>query len=673
MTDNAIDNSTTFDRAVHGAAMFLLALIAMAHPWEVYQRIPFIGATTMKVAGALLMPLALIAWWRAGRPWLRTGAGAPIAVFAAACCFSLLFSVDPQATAFQLIIYATYVPFFIALVVFIDSSERAHRLMVLYAASTTAVAIVACICALGQLWPVAWDTASWANQRIIHEYRAGLPLRMTAAAGDFNLAALEALIALAFTLFAYPQKRTTLVRIARAIAATLLIASIAIAMSRSGLLIAAGLVLASPIRTRRGLVGAAVLGLVLGLIATAILAWVDLPFVEVTRDRLLGGITHDDGSVRGRMDVYRIGLSIVPQYIITGCGLGAIDTAMAMTPDKDNVVMTLHSTTLKILIETGIIGFVAFIWLCIAAIRSAMRSEATPTARPFIAALVAGLAMTAVQPFPMLSLYPFVFALAFGPVTRMTHPASRVANPIAPTIAAAILVAFVTFNIAAMQRAAQSYEQYADAIETGGQSVERGDMSAAIVHYTRAIQLAEGMAEAMPYRQEAERLLQTKLLYHDMAIPASRPMPVATSRFLRGRALLAIGNWDEAEADLIEAIEREGQFIHAHYALAEAAWRIGRYREALEYYGRTPMPTARTGKPSLQDAAALRRGGNWAEALAMYEELSKEPDAYAEVWFNLGVGAELDGDVAAARKMYERALGTDPTHIGAITRMDLLP
>ena len=162
-----------------------------------------------------------------------------------------------------------------------------------------------------------------------------------------------------------------------------------------------------------------------------------------------------------------------------------------------------------------------------------------------------------------------------------------------------------------------------------------------------------------------------------------------------GDTLANLGNTEEAEARLRQAIDLNPNYAEAYYNLANALRARGKLEEAVAHYRHALalMPNfvvalnnlgvtlSRQGKP--EEAAAqferviqleshnagahynlgniLREKANYAAAIAHYQQaLAQRPD-YADAWNNMGATFAEQGDINAAREAYEKAVKADPT------------
>ena len=177
----------------------------------------------------------------------------------------------------------------------------ARMLVRAYVISAVVLSAVTLACYEGWLWPASWATSGWPTQRLLLEYRAGMPMRMAAASSDFNQGAMTILVAFVASLYVFSAapmrawQRLVLITCQAAMAGALLVS-----MSRTALVIAAGAVMIHLIkkgmgaRFRKSLVIPALIFFSLG----AVILSGDL--TQVLLHRAQGGWMHDDPSIRGR-------------------------------------------------------------------------------------------------------------------------------------------------------------------------------------------------------------------------------------------------------------------------------------------------------------------------------------------------------------------------------------
>ncbi|MDZ4858478.1 MAG: tetratricopeptide repeat protein [Candidatus Hydrogenedentes bacterium] len=717
-------------------ATFSLCSLAIALPWELFQRLPFTGFTVAKLAGVVTVACA-IALAIADRRyrWPRTGIGAPLAVLATVCVISITYSLDRAATLRQLVVYASYLAFIFAAVTFIGRPTISRLLVHCYIISSMVVAVVTVACYAGALWPTSWTTASTPLQRLILEYRHGVPMRMVAAGNDFNQAAMLILVAFVASLFLY-QGRALLVsrRFVLHTGQILLVSALFISMSRSAVILA-GLFAVYWLVTvprRRWLAAAFAAGLcILGVL---LLAYFAQGFWETFIHRAQGGVAHDDASIRGRWQVYQIGFALLPEYGLWGCGLGAVDAAMTMSRFKDEAVMTMHSLPMIFLLELGIAGFFAYLWLLVRLVKTVREwpghdsIEARFTGRALTATVLAIIAMTVVQPFPFLPLYPFIIALICGPYCGKigerddeTSSKPRFTVRRGPIALAAVFVGIVVVvNQTSYQITASRLADAVDGLAAGLDAERSANWSVAVEHYRTVTNDGRGISMDSEYAGIARALVDPEPVFLAMNIPWLDPPLQAAAHYGLGRACLAQNEVATARNAFEAAWTLDARFNFLRFDLAEALWSAGLYADAIRLYGeaaevpsallsnkqrkaiavvksRTDAATALhtfstmdnhwrsllpnrllSGNDASDEASRLERGlllrrlGRWTEALVVYQETLTLFPMSAEATFNLGVQSEIEGHADRAIELYRKTVQLSPHHADAAKRLSAI-
>lgn len=174
---------------------------------------------------------------------------------------------------------------------------------------------------------------------------------------------------------------------------------------------------------------------------------------------------------------------------------------------------------------------------------------------------------------------------------------------------------------------------------TGVALERRGDVSGAIERFARA-------AELEPERAEAYRRW--------------------------GRALAASGNAADGVARLRRATDLAPGDAAAWSDLGEAHARAGDVEGVIAAYERARALGRRDITGTLNLAVAYTRESRHAEALPLFREAAEARPDDAEIQFRLGRCYEDTGRFPQARAAYERALGIDPGHAGALRRLTRL-
>jgi tetratricopeptide (TPR) repeat protein len=461
-----------------------------------------------------------------------------------------------------------------------------------YAASAGALAVYTLCCYAGWLWPTAWATASWPQQRLLLEYRSGVPLRLAGASIDPNAAAMILLVAFGASLYLFDWRQSSQTRRFALVAVQgALAAAIGVAMSRSALLIA-GVLLAvrvarAGVRRRYWVLAAAV-----AVVVAAALPIVAAALIQSLGHRIQGGFAHDDPSLRGRVQVYVIGLHLLHDHGLWGCGLGTIDTALAASRFAEQAVMTVHSMPLALWIELGVAGFIAWAWLWVAIARAGgsmlARTNDAETRRHgamFLAMAAGVFGMTLVQPFATSPLYPFVLALGLGPRTAPTRTGPR-ASKASYRAAAVLCGAVVAWNAVQYANTARALERYSDLLAEGNADEMRTQWTAAMDAYRNAADIAtrERFMERRALFDVAADVVDTSPLFASIGVLVDRPDPAAVAECALARVQLAVGDVDEATNTFASVWRADPRLADTRFDLAEACWRAGAYAKAIDAY-----------------------------------------------------------------------------------------
>jgi len=153
---------------------------------------------------------------------------------------------------------------------------------------------------------------------------------------------------------------------------------------------------------------------------------------------------------------------------------------------------------------------------------------------------------------------------------------------------------------------------------------------------------------------EAEQMLA------NLDISQAPPSVEQQTRYLRGRAALARGRWDEVESSLGPLCERFPECDLAPtsaYLLAEAAYRCGDYPRAIERFSALNTPQNAQTQPwaasaELRRAQALAQQKQWDEAVDVAGQIPARFPNFAEVYevdYLVGRAKAAQADFAAAR------------------------
>ncbi|GEM_PF-2303332 len=685
----------------------------MAWPWEMFQRVPGVGVTLVKVCGAAL--IVLVGAQRArDRRFPRTGLEAPLCVFAAACLVSAMHSLDPRLSVAELKTLLSYLVLFYAVACATAEAEDAAAVARAFAVSAMLVGLLALACAAGWAAPAIVSATRQLGRRITTDMRAGALMRMAATTPDFNQGVLALLAALPVALWlSFAHWRNPWRTSATALTASVLVAGIIVAFSRSALVAAMALLVTLAATLGRRRFGAWKTVAVMAAVI-AVMGIVGLPYAKALVERAARGITSRDASYETRWYGFTVAWSLLPKYGLVGTGVGASDVAMREAADPLRLAgATLHSGPFKYWLELGIVGLAAYAWFWLRAARLVWRhllKSDDPIPQRLGAALLgvffACFLMLAVQPFTTLSLFPFLLGLAFGPIAARageTRPSGAVPHRRASIVLAAVLVLVVVLpNVARYQAACRRVSHFADTLDAGPRAERRGAWSSAEETYSRALEMASGEATAcplskLPYYATAAAVAELDVLFPDMAIVLPDPDPRAACAFARGRVRAASGDTAGAVEDFGAALDAESDFAEAAWAIAETRWASGDYADALDAYARARLLEATPRNAAFRDRMAsvdsaiadlsregtavagrveaadlARRRGRWDEAVAWCREIIREHADVAQARFFLGIDAERRNDTAEAIAHYRAAIEAVPAFIQASERLAAL-
>ncbi len=646
-------------------ALLFLFLFALAWPWEIFQRLPFVGITLVKAAGLSLIALAALDWAKARR-LPQTGLALPLAVFAVACGQSVLHSVDRGLSLSLLWQFFTYFLLFNAVSSAASGVPASRRVALAFALSAVAVAVLAMACAAGWLAPSLASPIRPLGRHLSAEMRNGALVRVAPTTTDFNQGVLMPLVAFPMVLYLLGRERGLLRRWLSWPAAALLVGGIVVAFSRSSLLaivlLTAGC-LFDQVRTRRRLwplAGAVLVGAVLALAFGE-------GYLLALGERLTRGIGRRDASYETRWYVFGLAGQILPRHFLFGCGLGASDQLIAQIADPAKWKgTTVHSMPYKLLLETGILGFVAYFWLWWRAFRDTWRllyrSENEDLRRfgaAFLGVFFACFFVLAIQPFGTLSVFPLLLGLAYGPMLRMRadempQDGVHMGSPRVPIAAALAVAALVFVNQYQYQAVAKAASHFADALDEAYQAEAKGDWLAAEGAYRSAEScppLGVAELEASAFADTALAVADTAFVFEAMGLdkPGRRPSTAVSY----GRARLDFGApaGQDALAAAEKLVDESPHWAQARYLLAESLWLAESYERAIDAYAAAvqcesaPGNTKHRERMAVMDARIdtlldgglddaglaevclwLRKRGRWEEAAALCQTRSQQGD-----------------------------------------------
>ncbi len=663
--------------------LFLLLTVALALPWELFQRIPGTDITLTRIAGAVLILLVAAKKLRTRKFSLsRTGFEFPILVLLLAVAVSVIFSADRPVSLKLLCVYISYVLFFYAVSETIDSTRAAKALCTAFCASAALLSLLAISCHLHFLVPTLVDTLLKTSLRVTPEKWNELGTRMAVAGDDFNQGALPMLAALALVLFgAYEKSNGLRASLLRVLGSAFLVCGIFTTLSRTSIIIAVILVVAALAFSTRGKpkLRPHLVALLLLLAAIAYSGfW----------QRMLLLISNQDPSMAGRMGAYLAALKLLPRYALLGTGIGVSDSVIAASEHAQLAGgVTIHSVPFKLLIECGVFGLVAYLWLCFKALTRLAKRAVSPNdytlAKPLLAMWLAFFFTTLVQPFAALPIFPFFFGISCGALfakrkSKETGPGT--APSIRSTVIASVALVFlvVGFNVFSYQLCAKKVAAFVNVMESGVMAEQRGDWKQASDLYTKADSLVSGF-ENHRFSHLAIKVYDFDSILETMAVsPGQNSYASFATTLARGHVSYVQGGLSQAEDDFRKSIQRAPQKRIAHYALAETLWDAGKFSEALKEYDLASDKSIEAAADLdiaglLEHARKLRRLGRWEDALELYKTiLSTHPDE-PDALFNMGVEAEIKGDFEAGKKAYAHAYRSSPQHRQSITRLlDLL-
>ena len=587
-----------------GAVVLFLA----AWPWEIFQRLPF-GGTVASAAGLVLIaasaPLALL---HGGDTLSLLGAAArrfagPVLLIALACGQSWFHSADPAASRALLLQYALYLALFLtALPCFRAPGDAAFGWRV-FAVSAALVGAAGIACAAGLLAPALAGTQTYFGQRIAGDLRGGAFVRMAVTTPDFNQGILPLLAALPAAALLFRGRRGGL---AAALLVLVSLAGVLISFSRSGLVAVGVLAGAAVFLAVRGRSGPAARRTLLaagaaGLAGLGLLFLTDYP--QTLAARALRMFSPDDPSFSSRMYVFRLAFGLLPEYWLTGCGLGAAPAVIGAAADRHVWMGTaIHSMPLLLLFETGILGLAGYLWLwgaVVSGIRSGLLRSGDPARVRLGGAALASSGvlfwMLAIQPFQALSLFPALAALLAAPGLGVAKeggaPMAR-ALRFTPVVAVLLLslAGLVCVKQVTFQRLTRTTETFAKRMEAGLAAEARGDWTGAHDAYAAAQQVAEaggGLSRSSYYAEAALAADLDFLLERMVGGGGMAVTPEAAARFGVARMFLAEGKTREAADRLRALAEAAGApWPEIWFALGEAEWADGQPPAAVEAWQR---------------------------------------------------------------------------------------
>ena len=708
--DHSASRASRSNVLITALAYFALFTAIAALPWEVYQRTPF-GFTLTRASAVGVMVLAVIHWSVFDRG-LRFSSRLtfPIALFLAMGALTCLYSLDRVESFDRLKLYGLYAVLFFAVAYWVADAERARHLLIVYVGSTAAVAVVTLLCFAEWLWPVSWKPSSWAIQRLIVEFRDGVPMRMAATSLDLNLPAMLFASSFGAALFLFGHDLRSVWR-SCGLGAILMVftAAIFVSMSRSGLLIIALFFFVFLFNVNTMRIRLLLAGTVIAL-GGVLLVMTDTSVAKVLFARTNVNSAGDAASMHGRVEVYGIAIRSLPRYGVVGAGLANSEKALAQLSQTNESEMVIHNVPLLLWIELGIVGLVAYGWLWYAMYRTVRprdvlpsRIEETHTGNAMLAVGTTVFLMTLSQPFVAQIHYPLLAGVACGPAIDRVRRSSGLMSERLPFTAALLLVSVtVVGNVLVYQHTVSRVLDYNDAMSHGHTAEQNAQWGDAAVSYANAAIFAEHgpffsalpMVD-VPHVAVAEDLVDIARLHQSMGIAGTTSDDIAAANYAQGRVLLLAGITDPAETAYRDAWSRDASFSIAQFGLAEVRWRQGRFADAIQLYAEAPhsdevpgvmnayrlhreelvaraeaLRTLEDIPSRLERARLLRKIGDWGAALPIYESVLIENPSEPEALFHLGVAAEIGGDSNLAKEYYTRTVTEMPGHFDATKRLE---
>ena len=207
---------------------------------------------------------------------------------------------------------------------------------------------------------------------------------------------------------------------------------------------------------------------------------------------------------------------------------------------------------------------------------------------------------------------------------------------------------------------------------------ERGEYSAALANYQRALELSPASAgryhaivwNAMGITEIRKADTDAALQHLRQAVQADASFTEARLNF--GNVLAAYGRLHEAEGHLLAALEQRPDLVEAMVGLGSVLVRQGRAVEAEQRYLRALELEPRRAEIHNGLGAALLLQGRLDEAQSRLQTALSLNPRLATVYLNMGFVLVKEGKVPEARKQFELALETDPTLVSAREALDSL-
>ena len=216
---------------------------------------------------------------------------------------------------------------------------------------------------------------------------------------------------------------------------------------------------------------------------------------------------------------------------------------------------------------------------------------------------------------------------------------------------------------------------------TAGQSVAEARSAFRAAEYEDAIDMYRDLVDSDPAAAQArvgliEALVATGEYEEAVEVGQTAPNPAAVAD-ATGAALVHLGRWDEAEAAFTAAIDaRNGWSLTAQVNLAELLFDRGDIDEAMSRFDRfIDIYNGADGRLSARDLVAVGRAVRFLgrtdpdlfhDALRAFDEASSADPGWLEPRVRAGNLFLEKYDSPAAQSEFERVLGQNPRHPGAL-------
>ncbi len=586
-----------------------------------------------------ILALTLTVWLASGDRTLRLPPfGLPALAYLLANTVSLLYAADPVVGLLELSkILSGFLLFLI-----VANRLQPHqipRILSVWALAGIAVSLLGIVEYLG-----------W---RPINIPSAGLP---SATLGYRNIAAMYMIQSIPFGLGLFAIARSRGIEILAGLAAALMLVFLVYTRTRGawiglagGALITLVLLLATrksltlPHGPKRTIASAAlVLALALAFLPSG-LAKIGPQSIDEKKADVKTAVTSifQEGGSRGRLTMWGHTLDMVWDHLLLGVGLGNWAVHYPRYDRGDWVNFNSaperpHNDLLWILSEVGLIGFICYLWLGIAALQSALkclRSSDGQTRWIAAACLTSLLAIVghSLFTFPRERITPTVlFWLALGLLAVLDPSRSRVRGASARLLVGLSLL-LVLLQLALTRRVVQFESRMYRAIR----AEERNDWQRVASETAAAIQAGSFHPEAVHLRGYALNQTGDFTASRELYRSALRRRPYDI-RMLNGVAIASqnLGLTGDALGYYTRALNVVPDLPDVHHNLGELYLQIGRIDSAVDAYRRAVELRPGEAQTLLVLGEHLNRKGHLREALDAYRaflQYWKGDPRYAEV------------------------------------------